>query len=157
GLLFASNDNETDQRRFHGESLSLQFLIGAHAGKHAEIGFAYLRDEIFDLRSSDSLLDGDEPDAEHLKFFTSTIAFFADVRLSNQPEVHFQGFVGPGSLVVDGRRNAGNLELEDPSGLIFALVATGEYRLAPRVTVGVGLRLTFAPLSVTETSNEVDV
>lgn len=148
GLFRATSGTDPDKRTFRGETLSFHALVGGRIGRYVALGAAYLRDGVFGLRASDSVVDGDEPDLEHIRMFLSSYGLFLDVRVLDVPELHLQVFPCYGHLYVDGR--ASN-EVENPSGFVLAVAATAEFRVARRLTVGGGLRFTWAPMNVTET------
>jgi hypothetical protein len=152
GLFRARSGNTLDERRFSGETLSLEALFGGHLTRHFTLGAALARDQVFGLRASDSKLDGDEPDLTNLSFFTTAFSLFGDFELLRQPRLHFLGFLGYGGLFVDGRRGSGALDIETPSGFTYAIAVGCEYRVAEHVALGGRLRLSAGTWSVNERS-----
>jgi hypothetical protein len=150
GLFITSSGSAADRRSFHGESVSLSLFVGGHIGRTFVFGGGYLRDEIVDLRSKDSTLDGDEPDLSHIHFFTSIFGLFGDFRIPTRPELHLVPFLGYGSLFVSGRPLVG-VNVANPSGFVYAVALTSEFRLARALTLGGALRVLLGDFSVNET------
>jgi hypothetical protein len=157
GLFRARSGDSLDERRFSGETLSLEAMFGAHLGRHFTFGAAYARDQVFGLRASDSRIDGDEPDVRNVTFFTTAFSLFGDVVVLRQPELHVLGFLGYGGLSVDGRHGSGASDIETPSGFVYAIAFGCEYHVAEHLALGGRLRVTAASWSVTESTKSTDV
>jgi hypothetical protein len=150
GLFIANSGSAPDTRRYRGESVSFSFLLGGRVNRTLALGGGYLRDEIVDLRAKDGVLDGDEPNLSHVHFFTSVFGVFGDFLIPTRPELHAQGFIGYGSLFVDGRPLAA-ANVDNPSGFVYAGTLSAEFRVASDLTLGPALRLLLADFSVNET------
>jgi hypothetical protein len=147
GLFLANSGAPGDTRRFSGQTLSLGLFMGGHLAPSFTLGGAYLLDEVFGLRSKDAVVDGDEPNLDKIHFALGSLVFVGDGRIAAAPELHLQGFVGFGALYVTGRSAP---DIDNPSGLVWGLVLSSEFRLAEHFLLGPALRFTDAPFSVTE-------
>lgn len=125
--------------------------FGGRVGRsrHFAIGGAFLLDRVYALRAHDSVIDGDEPHVDDLSFSLWSLGFLVDFAPDPDLGLHFQGMAGLASIWVS--RDAG--DPDDPTGVMGSLGVGYDFPATGRLALGGLLRVTYAPLEVSETTS----
>jgi hypothetical protein len=147
GLFQAWSGRSADERTFNGGTVSIDAAVGGSPVRGFVIGAEYQTERVFSLSSTDSVVNGNEPDLSGTRFSTNSLAIFLDGYPDPTDGLHILGSIGVGWLDVA----PGNTP--SPTGLLLSAGAGYEWFVGPNVSLGVLLRGNLGVLGVNETGS----
>ncbi len=147
-----SDDDGDGSRRFYGPGAGLELALGGSFGGGVNFGGVFARETVLSLSGTD---ENDEAlDLEGTRFAVTRLGILFDVYFRAQGGAHV---LGEGGLYeLDVTRASGDFD-DDPSGLFVALGAGYDWWVSPQAAVGALLRLSYAPLDVSEGAQDAAV
>lgn len=153
GLFAAWSGRSPDTRTFSGGAVAIHGAVGGTAARGFVIGGELQTNRVFSLSSTDSVIDGDEPDLGDTRFSVTSLGLFFDFYPVPTDGLHLLASAGAGWLDV----SRSGASPATPAGPLLALGAGYEWFVGPNISVGLMLRGNLGLFSVRETTTNGSV